>query len=465
MLQKGLKYTEAEISVDEEGNLHRLTEGLTLIDAVMPEVVENRQQKQQAQQVKQEPNSGSVSQPNNATGQQSGSTGSGGGGGSQGSINTNPIASNPTSGGDSSNNGNNPNNNNGTTGTGSSSLTAQAGGGGNTGPLTQSTQSSANADENNSVNSGGNVGNPSSNNNNTGSNQSNPANANSNASNNASSDPTSMEVDPTNNSGSGSGSNPMNTPGPNTQSGNNNIDIPGSKVTVLRGHESEVFICAWNPSSDLLASGSGDSTARIWDICDTTAGYNQLVLRHCIQKGGAEVPSNKDVTSLDWNCDGSLLATGSYDGYARIWTREGRLAGTLGQHKGPIFALKWNKRGNYILSAGVDKTTIIWDASSGQCTQQFMFHSAPALDVDWQTNTSFASCSTDMRIHVCKLFVDKPIKSFSGHRNEVNAIKWDPQGNLLASCSDDMTLKIWSMKQDNFVHDIQVRESFVYLLI
>ena len=28
---------------------------------------------------------------------------------------------------------------------------------------------------------------------------------------------------------------------------------------------------------------------------------------------------------------------------------------TLGQHKGPIFALKWNKKGNYILSAGVDK--------------------------------------------------------------------------------------------------------------
>ena len=27
-------------------------------------------------------------------------------------------------------------------------------------------------------------------------------------------------------------------------------------------------------------------------------------------------------------------------------------------------------------------------------------------------------------------------------QNEVNAIKWDPQGNLLASCSDDMTLKV-----------------------
>ena len=46
---------------------------------------------------------------------------------------------------------------------------------------------------------------------------------------------------------------------------------------------------------------SGDSTARIWDMSDNSASPNQLVLRHCIQKGGTEVPSNKDVTSLDWN--------------------------------------------------------------------------------------------------------------------------------------------------------------------
>jgi len=34
---------------------------------------------------------------------------------------------------------------------------------------------------------------------------------------------------------------------------------------------------------------------------------NQLVLRHCIQMGDAEVPSNKDVTSLDWNVSVELL--------------------------------------------------------------------------------------------------------------------------------------------------------------
>ncbi|XP_014277239.2 F-box-like/WD repeat-containing protein TBL1XR1 isoform X1 [Halyomorpha halys] len=328
ILQKGLQYTEAEISIGEDGTENRLVESLSLIDAVMPDIVASRQQQnQQKPIVKNEPHDTNGEEGNKV-----------------------PAAPTPCASND-----------------------------------------------------------------------------------------TPMEVD-------------------------GSIEIPASKATVLRGHESEVFICAWNPTTDLLASGSGDSTARIWDMSDNCSSPNQLVLRHCIQKGGTEVPSNKDVTSLDWNCDGTLLATGSYDGYARIWTNNGRLASTLGQHKGPIFALKWNKRGNYILSAGVDKTTIIWDASSGQCTQQFSFHSAPALDVDWQTNTSFASCSTDQCIHVCRLSVDKPIKSFQGHTNEVNAIKWDPQGNLLASCSDDMTLKIWSMKQDTCVHDLQAHSKEIYTI-
>lgn len=81
----------------------------------------------------------------------------------------------------------------------------------------------------------------------------------------------------------------------------NFIEISQNKATILRGHESEVFICAWNPMRDLLASGSGDSTARIWDMSDNASSSHQLVLRHCIKQGGAEVPSNKDVTSLDWN--------------------------------------------------------------------------------------------------------------------------------------------------------------------
>ncbi|XP_062143216.1 F-box-like/WD repeat-containing protein ebi [Drosophila sulfurigaster albostrigata] len=560
ILQKGLLYTEVEWSVGEDGEMARPIEGLSLIDAVMPEVKPpkltvktepgkpavdanaagggNGNNANAKAEIKIEPGTG------NAAGGGGGAAGAGGAG-KAGNTNANNTQSTTGSNNNGSNNNNNAGNdnsevdssasannnaagiagnNNGATGGAAGGATIVTGGGnadtaaanavGGNKKAEQGTASStgggngANAsstdDAASSTSTNGNSSNassveqPSS-----GVTPALPAGASGDAANAANagqagagvgnkapsgaagnaavgrapnsvqaSGPTAAQnavpSSTTSSAGPGGGGGGIAGPAGNAaveaMDIDQSIEIPESKARVLRGHESEVFICAWNPSRDLLASGSGDSTARIWDMSDANANSNQLVLRHCIQKGGAEVPSNKDVTSLDWNCDGSLLATGSYDGYARIWQTDGRLASTLGQHKGPIFALKWNKSGKYILSAGVDKTTIIWDASTGQCTQQFAFHSAPALDVDWQSNQSFASCSTDQRIHVCRLGMNEPIKTFRGHTNEVNAIKWCPQGQLLASCSDDMTLKIWSMTRDRCCHDLQAHSKEIYTI-
>lgn len=95
---------------------------------------------------------------------------------------------------------------------------------------------------------------------------------------------------------------------------------------------------------------------------------------------------------------------------------QGTLKTTLVHHSGPIFALKWNSKGTLIVTGGVDKTAIVWDVGTGEVKQQYCFHKAPTLDVDWQSNVCFASCSTDKLIHVCKLGVDKPVRTFQGHK-------------------------------------------------
>ncbi|KAL1527783.1 hypothetical protein AB1Y20_009168 [Prymnesium parvum] len=243
------------------------------------------------------------------------------------------------------------------------------------------------------------------------------------------------------------------------------IDTPDDEVLTLTGHTSEVFICAWNPSSLLLASGSGDSTARIWKVpegpyCKGQAVPEPLVLQH----SSKDKEKSKDVTTLDWNHNGTALATGSYDGQARIWTTTGKLTATLVRHHGPIFSLKWNSTGQYLLSGSVDKTAIIWDVETGSLKQQFSFHKEPTLDVDWRDETSFASCSTDKMIYVCKLNSPSYLKCFQGHRDEVNAIKWDPSGQLLASCSDDSTAKLWSMGSTTPVHDLRQHTKEIYTI-
>ena len=69
-------------------------------------------------------------------------------------------------------------------------------------------------------------------------------------------------------------------------------------------------------------------------------------------------------------------------------------------------------------------------------------YAAPTLDVDWKDNITFASCSTDKTIHICALGETAPVKTFTGHDDEVNTITWDPSGTILASCSDDYTAKV-----------------------
>lgn len=52
----------------------------------------------------------------------------------------------------------------------------------------------------------------------------------------------------------------------------------------------------------------------------------------------------------------------------------------------------------------------------------------------------------------------------NGNAVQVNAIKWDPTGQLLASCSDDYTAKIWSLKQDKCLHDLTEHSKEIYTI-
>jgi transducin (beta)-like 1 len=196
-----------------------------------------------------------------------------------------------------------------------------------------------------------------------------------------------------------------------------------------------------------------------WNSPDSYVSVMSSVLPHYRVEGDGF----KDITAMQWSPDGQVIATGCFDGSVRLWNHDGTLRSLLAKHEGPVFAVRWSKNGNFLLSGGSDRIVNVWDSSTFTLIKMHSLHAAQVVDVDWSDSDMFASCSSDRIIHICKVSLpgSGALTSFVGHSNEINMIKWSPNGILLASASDDGTAKVWSVEQ-GLVHDLKghLREVF-----
>ncbi|KJA28617.1 hypothetical protein HYPSUDRAFT_156006 [Hypholoma sublateritium FD-334 SS-4] len=224
-------------------------------------------------------------------------------------------------------------------------------------------------------------------------------------------------------------------------------------VLLLPGHQTEVFVCAFNPKMpNLLASGSKDGVVNVWNLPNPPPATSPDFAEAPEDPIALENVSNfsqGDLTSLDWNFDGTLLAIGSYDSILRVCTSSGALHFSHPQHQGPIFATRFSRNGTWLLTASLDGTTCLWDVKEKRLHKQYRCHKGGycCLDVEWLDEDTFASAGADMRIFIMRVDEDESIKTLIGHKDEINQIRVNPSGTRLASCSDDGTACIW--KVDN----------------
>ncbi|KAG7099731.1 hypothetical protein E1B28_001548 [Marasmius oreades] len=217
-------------------------------------------------------------------------------------------------------------------------------------------------------------------------------------------------------------------------------------IRLLGGHLAEVFVCAWNPSKrNLLASGSKDAVMKIWNIPEPPNPFSfgpPPAEPVTTQFTTAEA---SDITCLSWNRQGTLLAISAYDCLLRICDTSGNVIYKSSDHKGPIFTARFSPTGRWLVTASLDHTSCVWDVHNKRLHRIFKAHEDCCLDVDWVSDNMFASCSADKVVHLLDVDHPNPVKSFRGHKDEINQLKVNPWGTRLASCSDDMTTRIWDV--------------------
>mmetsp|Transcript_32046 Transcript_32046/g.44828 ORF Transcript_32046/g.44828 Transcript_32046/m.44828 type:complete len:517 (-) Transcript_32046:294-1844(-) len=292
-------------------------------------------------------------------------------------------------------------------------------------------------------------------------------------------------------------------------SGFGTLEASSEDVSYLKGHTKMVCSCAWHPNRPLLASGSSDSTVRLWDreaatkaaaassntahidkkmrTMDTNVVVVQMPSsksNNSLQKRDPDTTADKSVAdtnekkqkeerptesmvlTMEWNASGAQLATGCYNGNVYTWNEEGQLLKTFKEHNAPISVLRWNPKGNTFLTASIDSKAILWDASKGTKEHEFKEHTGPITDLDWQNDDTFATCSIDRKIAIWDLTKASSssssassssccIAKLGGHAADINMIRWSPASvSTLASCSDDSLVKLWNVDSKACVQEL-----------
>jgi WD40 repeat protein len=223
------------------------------------------------------------------------------------------------------------------------------------------------------------------------------------------------------------------------------IDALASTLTGHSAIVNSVASCAID-GKVLLASGSGDSTVRIWDA--TLPRRPELL--SVLADGDAKVDS------VAFSSDCSRIVSAHHDGQARLWdAHDPRRVGRprlLGQPGGRMTAAIFSPdaSGATIATAGFAQPVRLWNAASGQEIARFGKPAASVRALAFSPDGKQLASAQGREVVIWDSRTQKVRGVLSGHGGSVFSVAFSPGDGtaapLIATASADNTARLWDSR-------------------
>ncbi|EMD31093.1 hypothetical protein CERSUDRAFT_120141 [Gelatoporia subvermispora B] len=232
-----------------------------------------------------------------------------------------------------------------------------------------------------------------------------------------------------------------------------NVDLPegpaagpsGARVTdaprakkremfLLLGHEGSVVCCDVSADGRYIASGSEDSTVRIWDATDSSP-------IHTCERG------TQTIFELMFHPTRAELLISSTDGSVVVLNIEtGAIRVILDEHEGNVCPAVYSPDGRVIACVSADNHILIWHAETGDKLADLPGHVAVVLCLVFSADSRrLISGSGDHIACIWDVIAGEAINVLTDHEEVVTCAAFSPDGDRVITGSDDGTARIWKV--------------------
>lgn len=213
--------------------------------------------------------------------------------------------------------------------------------------------------------------------------------------------------------------------------------------------DTDYLTIAWSPDSSQFAAGaynfSPEKMATVW-IIDPMTG--QIIQEY--------VPHRQTVERMVWNSDGSrLLSVGAANDVAIYDVQRNEVISRLNAYTTINGIAAWNDDNTLLAAADTLENVHVWDTVTGQQVAEYSGHRQMVTEIDWQPHglllatrggDNHNSVNADIHIwDVAHPAQDAPAYLFTHDVTGISAMDWNPNGQILTSVELSGQIHFWDI--------------------